>query len=379
MDLYIIPPVSALELMHKGDRIFCLTQIYLKNEEYREFMKARVAEGCWVTLDNGVGDHDPITQDVLFETMKDLNPSEVIPLDTLFDMNRTMKNLDDFIERMADEGMLDDSIQILGCPQGNTKEEWLECYQYMLENPDVSAIGLSKITVPHVFLGESGDQGIAKARNICFDYLKENDLLKKPLHLLGAGDPREFDHYNNHPMIRSNDTCNWVWSGINGISFEEGDFERIKTPKDYFDRIIPTNMYTYAEDNIKWVRKRLANLAAGQGLRYNDDKRKWSLVDFESLEPMVEVLEYGAAKYAPDNWKKGMPIKEVCESLLRHTFAFMKGEDEDPESGLTHIGHMQCNLMFLAYNLKHKPEFDDRTLLELECHDRGTKTTSRAS
>lgn len=127
-----------------------------------------------------------------------------------------------------------------------------------------------------------------------------------------------------------------------------------------------------------------------RGLRYNEGKRQWSLVDFESLEPMVEVLEYGAHKYSVyedeqgiqykgdeisisyvkeknlkvissgrDNWKKGFPLTEISESLLRHQFALLKGELIDPQSGLPHIGHLLCNALFFAYTLRHKPEFNN--------------------
>src|SRR4051812_1544114 len=34
------------------------------------------------------------------------------------------------------------------------------------------------------------------------------------------------------------------------------------------------------------------------GLRYNQGKPKWSLVDFKSILPLVSVLEYGAHKYS---------------------------------------------------------------------------------
>lgn len=98
-----------------------------------------------------------------------------------------------------------------------------------------------------------------------------------------------------------------------------------------------------------------------QALRYNEKKRQWTLVDFHSLEVMVEVLEFGAKKYTADNWKKGLPTTQIVESLLRHTFAYLNGEDEDPESGLPHTGHILCNAMFLAHMHKFKPEFDDRT------------------
>jgi hypothetical protein len=99
---------------------------------------------------------------------------------------------------------------------------------------------------------------------------------------------------------------------------------------------------------------------ADRGIRDNEGKPKWSLVDFDALEDMVRVLEYGARKYSPDNWKNGLKVTEVTESLLRHTFALLQGENDDPETGLPHAGHILCNAMFLSYMLKFKPDFDDR-------------------
>lgn len=93
--------------------------------------------------------------------------------------------------------------------------------------------------------------------------------------------------------------------------------------------------------------------------RFNEGKEKWSLVDFKSLKPMVQVLEYGTKKYSRDNWKKGLPVTEICESMLRHIYSFLDGETIDPESGLPHVGHIQCNAMFLAHMIDKKG-FDDR-------------------
>jgi uncharacterized protein YuzB (UPF0349 family) len=96
-----------------------------------------------------------------------------------------------------------------------------------------------------------------------------------------------------------------------------------------------------------------------QALRYNQGKVQWSLVDYKSIEPMVRVLEYGCLKYSKNNWKKGMPASQIIESMLRHTFKLLEGELVDPESGIEHVGHIQCNAMFLAYVLKEKPEYND--------------------
>lgn len=96
------------------------------------------------------------------------------------------------------------------------------------------------------------------------------------------------------------------------------------------------------------------------GKRHNQGKPKWSLVPQSALIPMVRVLEFGATKYAPFNWQKGLLVTEICESLKRHLDSYMEGEDIDPESKISHIGHIQCNSMFLSWIIEHKPELDDR-------------------
>ena len=94
--------------------------------------------------------------------------------------------------------------------------------------------------------------------------------------------------------------------------------------------------------------------------RFNDGKPRWSLVDFDSLEPMVKVLEYGCKKYDANNWKKGLKTTEIIESMMRHMQAYLRGEDIDPESKLPHTGHIMCNAMFLSYMNKYMPDFDSR-------------------
>ena len=96
------------------------------------------------------------------------------------------------------------------------------------------------------------------------------------------------------------------------------------------------------------------------GTRHNENKPKWSLVPQTALLPMVEVLEFGAAKYGVGNWTKGLSVREICESLKRHLDSFMEGEDNDTESLLSHIGHIQCNALFLSWMMKNRPDLDNR-------------------
>ena len=93
-------------------------------------------------------------------------------------------------------------------------------------------------------------------------------------------------------------------------------------------------------------------------------KTNWSLMPFEAVEEINKVLDFGAKKYSEHNWKVGEGFKytRVLNSLLRHIFAYMRGEDNDPESGLSHMAHAGCNVIFLIYYTKHKNRYknDDR-------------------
>lgn len=96
------------------------------------------------------------------------------------------------------------------------------------------------------------------------------------------------------------------------------------------------------------------------GSRFNSGKLKWSLVSFKALEPMVRVLMFGAEKYDSWNWTKGLSYIEITESMQRHIYAFLQGEDDDPESKLSHVGHILCNAMFLSYMFLLRKDLDDR-------------------
>jgi len=96
------------------------------------------------------------------------------------------------------------------------------------------------------------------------------------------------------------------------------------------------------------------------GARANIGKPKWSLLPQSTLIPMIRVLEFGAVKYGALNWQKGLSVTEICESLKRHLDSFMEGEDFDKESLIHHVGHIQCNAMFLAWMLQHRTDLDDR-------------------
>lgn len=90
-----------------------------------------------------------------------------------------------------------------------------------------------------------------------------------------------------------------------------------------------------------------------EGVKFDQDKPRMDLIPFEALEEIAKVLTHGAKKYAPDNWKivpDAIPRYEAA--LLRHFSAYKKGEMLDPESGLPHLAHAGCCLLFLMHFTK---------------------------
>ena len=79
-----------------------------------------------------------------------------------------------------------------------------------------------------------------------------------------------------------------------------------------------------------------------------------------ALDTLARVFEFGAGKYARDNWKKGLPATKLTDSLLRHLTAYLNGEDTDAESGLPHVGHVLWNALVLAEMAQTRPDLDDR-------------------
>lgn len=75
------------------------------------------------------------------------------------------------------------------------------------------------------------------------------------------------------------------------------------------------------------------------------------------------VFDHGSKKYTDWNWAKGMPWSVPAACAVRHLLAILRGEQNDPESGLPHIGHVASNLIMLAHYEAYYLEGDDRPFI----------------
>jgi hypothetical protein len=84
------------------------------------------------------------------------------------------------------------------------------------------------------------------------------------------------------------------------------------------------------------------------GRKFDGGKLEYGLLPPLALEETVKVLTFGAQKYERDNWQKVPDAKRrYFDALQRHVWSWKQGEQIDPESGIHHLAHAMCCLMFL--------------------------------
>lgn len=88
-------------------------------------------------------------------------------------------------------------------------------------------------------------------------------------------------------------------------------------------------------------------------------KLPYELLPAKALHEVVQVLDFGASKYSPNGWRNlgKNDLPKLLGAALRHVFAYHLGEKNDKETGIDHLAHAVCDLMFiqeLKYILKEK-------------------------
>lgn len=95
-------------------------------------------------------------------------------------------------------------------------------------------------------------------------------------------------------------------------------------------------------------------------IKLDDGKRQLSLLEPQFILTVGDVITFGAAKYAPNNWKLCKDTSRYKDAMLRHIYAYLSGELQDSETGIDHLAHAACNIMFLQY-------FDNLQKEKLKC------------
>lgn len=103
-----------------------------------------------------------------------------------------------------------------------------------------------------------------------------------------------------------------------------------------------------------------------EGRKFDQEKPQLYLLPPKSIVEVGKVLTYGAEKYDPENWRKVDDLQNrYTSAALRHIFAHIDGEENDEETGLSHLAHAMCCLLFkledelIAQSEKERPRETD--------------------
>lgn len=215
-------PLSMFEQVQKRTDIdYCLANVYVDNEDYKQqFIKASL-QGREIILDNGVFETgEAMSGEQYLAIINELEPEWFILPDVLENAQETVAN--------AKAWNLTTKSKKIGVVQGKTLEELVWCYQEI--EPLVDMVAISFDYSLYEKLGQADKFGQLQSwvygRQTFLDYLAHGIVNRnKPHHLLGNALPQEGLYYSgNNPKfewIYSIDTSNPVVHGLKGIVYKK--------------------------------------------------------------------------------------------------------------------------------------------------------------
>jgi hypothetical protein len=110
-----------------------------------------------------------------------------------------------------------------------------------------------------------------------------------------------------------------------------------------------------------------SNNKLGEGMKKDEGKLRIDLVPFELIKGVAKVMEFATEKYAPWDYAKGYNYSKAWSAVQRHLWAWWYREENDPESGFSHLWHASAALAILLFfearqmtHLDDRPTFDER-------------------
>lgn len=97
-----------------------------------------------------------------------------------------------------------------------------------------------------------------------------------------------------------------------------------------------------------------------KAIKHDNEKPEFHHIPNEALTEIARALTFGAKKYADYNWRAGFTWSRPFNACMRHLWAWWGGENNDPESGLSHLAHAGANILFLLQFIIDKRGSDNR-------------------
>jgi hypothetical protein len=96
-------------------------------------------------------------------------------------------------------------------------------------------------------------------------------------------------------------------------------------------------------------------------VKYDSAKPAVEYIPMEALFAMGEAYGYGAKKYGGFNFMvSGIEVTRCLAAATRHIYQFLAGQDNDDESGKSHLGHAMAAIGMAVYMIHNHPKMDNR-------------------
>lgn len=103
--------------------------------------------------------------------------------------------------------------------------------------------------------------------------------------------------------------------------------------------------------NLNWEHANEVTVTNAFGGRQSKVERDWTLMPFDALALVLQVLQTGKEKYGRDNWKD-IPIFDHVQHMMEHAIASYQCSDDD-SLYVEHLTHVVCRALF-ALQLLHE-------------------------
>lgn len=91
------------------------------------------------------------------------------------------------------------------------------------------------------------------------------------------------------------------------------------------------------------------------GIKHDKGKPRLSLLPWSALYSVCEVLEWGAREYGEYNWRDVEDgERRFADAALRHLAAHSEGHENDGKTGLPHLAHAACSVLFALWFAREK-------------------------
>lgn len=272
MKYALISSIHDLDLVEQFNYHLLLAWAF-DNEVYRTYYKNLIADrpDDFFILDNGANEKKPVVGKDLVNLALDLSVSEVQAPDIQLQADQTIKMAKVFL-KFDYPALKEHKIGVMGIPQGKDYKSFKKCWDWMLECPEITTIGLGyRNVLPAVeddltecVTHDWKDMGVWDASELIdfvepqtFKYamsrlfflkrkvnLIDLTIHKKRLHLLGLWQPVELKYYNSVfspeelKLIRGCDSAAPIQAAQVYVSFDEQLGVKRK-PKEYLDMFSP--------------------------------------------------------------------------------------------------------------------------------------------